>query len=107
MRSNAEDLASAVLSPKRTIPEPAWNTTGLILLEYRTSLCSFDGLYVSLTALRMAPLAVPAGENQGKLLMSVLTHVHGAKKLRTLLVISTSLLTVTEPAEESLMNAPL
>ena len=60
MRSNAEDLASAVLSPKRMIPEPAWNMTGLILLEYRTSLCSFDGLYVSLTALRMAPLAVPA-----------------------------------------------
>ena len=82
MRSNADALASAVLSPKRTIPEPAWNTTGLILLEYRTSLCSLDGLYVSLTAFRMAPLEVPAGENHGNALMSVLTHVPAMSPLR-------------------------
>ena len=32
-------------------------------------------MYASFTALRIPPLAVPAGENQGKLLMSFLAHV--------------------------------
>ena len=63
--SNAEDLPNPVLSPKRIIPAPGEKITGLILLEYRRSLCFLPGLYASFTALRIVPLEVPAGENHG------------------------------------------
>ena len=36
--SNADCTPSPVLSPKRMIPDPGWNTTGLILLGYSKSL---------------------------------------------------------------------
>ena len=73
--SKAEDLPKAVLSPNKTIPAPGEKITGLTLAEYNLSLSACEGLYASFTALRIAPLVVPPGENQGKLLMSFRTSL--------------------------------
>ena len=43
-------------------------------MEYRASLCNFVGLYGSLIAFKIVPLSVPAGENHGKSLISVLAQ---------------------------------
>ena len=56
------------------MPEPGEKITGLILLEYNLSLCALLGVYASLTAFRIPPLFVPAGENQGKLFASFLAQ---------------------------------
>jgi len=40
MRSNAEDLVRAVLSPYRTVPSPEKVTTGLMLFLYSVSLAA-------------------------------------------------------------------
>ena len=65
MRSNADAYPRAVLSPNRSVPIPGVVTKELILFGYNLSLCALDGLYASLTALLITPLACPAGENQG------------------------------------------
>ena len=73
--SKADDFPNPVLSPNKMIPSPGWNITGLILFEYNESLCSLLGFYANLTALRIAPLELPAGENQGNCVRSFLAQV--------------------------------
>ena len=53
-------------------------------------------MYANLTALSIAPLAVPAGENQGKLLISFLAHVPAISPFNgTYLNVSENLSTVS------------
>ena len=77
IRSNADAFASPVLSPKRTIPAPAENTTGLILcriqddlfvllLDYKPSFTAFKNSSSFCSCWR---------DTKGKLLISVRAQI--------------------------------
>ena len=68
---------SPVLSPKRTVPSPGKETTGLIPASYKKSCCAGVGFNSIRTRFRIRPLVDPAGENHGLKSRSVRT-IHPA-----------------------------
>ena len=69
--SNAEGLASFVLSPNSITPAPGILAIGLTPALYKVSLCGLVGVNDIDVIPKYCPLRDPAGENQGALFKSV------------------------------------
>ena len=63
--SNADGFTNCVLSPKRIVPSPGNETTGLTCDWYNLSRSAFFGLKGSFTTPLIWPLVNPPGEKKG------------------------------------------